>query len=118
MEHYSNKKLTPNAQKLRKNMTPTEKRLWYDILKKLPVTVNRQKVIGNYIVDFCCFSKKVVFEVDGGQHYEDEAIKYDKSRTMYLESIVYKVVRYTNLDILQNFNGVYEDVLSNLGLSE
>ena len=52
MQYKYNKKLVTNAQELRKNMTPEEKHLWYDFLKKLPVTVNRQKNIGNYIVDF------------------------------------------------------------------
>jgi len=54
-----NNKLIPNAKDLRRNMTPEERHLWYDFLKKLPLTVNRQKVIDNYIVDFFIASKKM-----------------------------------------------------------
>ena len=63
-----NKKLVKNAQTLRNNMTDEEKHLWYDFLKKLPFTVNRQKNIGNYIVDFYIDSKGIVIELDGSQH--------------------------------------------------
>ncbi len=117
-KYQSNKKLTPNSQILRKNMTLPERILWYQVLKKLPFTVNRQKVIGNYIVDFCCYSQKVIIEIDGGQHYEETAIEYDKKRTEYLESLGYRVVRYTNLDILQNIQGVYEDLMRKLDLMD
>ena len=63
-----NKSLVKNAQNLRKNMTPEEKHLWYDFLKRLPLTVKRQQNLENYIVDFYIPSKKVVIEVDGIQH--------------------------------------------------
>ena len=65
MKYNYNEKLVPNAQALRKNMTPEEKHLWYDFLKRLPVTVNRQKNIGNYIVDFYISSACIVIEIDG-----------------------------------------------------
>ena len=68
MPYDYNKGLKDNSQSLRKNMTPEEKHLWYDFLKLLPVTVNRQKSIGNYIVDFYIHSKKLVIEIDGIQH--------------------------------------------------
>ena len=71
MNKTNNSKLTDNAQKLRKNMTKEERHLWYDFLKTLPVTVNRQKVIGNYIVDFYISSHKIIIEIDGSQHYEE-----------------------------------------------
>ena len=63
-----NRRLTANSQNSRKNMTPEEKHLWYDFLKKLPITVNRQKSIGNYIVDFYISSADLVIEIDGAQH--------------------------------------------------
>ncbi len=115
MKYTSNKKLTPNAKSLRKNMTEAERKLWYDVLKKFPVTINRQKVIGNYIVDFCCYSKKIIVEVDGGQHYEEEKIKDDEKRTKYLEGLGYKVLRYSNYDVIKNIDGVYEDLSRHLG---
>ena len=68
MSYEYNKNLVPNAQKLRKNMTKEEKHIWYDFFKKLPVTVHRQKNIGEYIVDFYIPEKKAVIEIDGKQH--------------------------------------------------
>ena len=63
------KKLTGISRVLRKNMTKEERHLWYDFLKGLPLTVNRQKVLGDYIVDFFVASKKLVIELDGSQHF-------------------------------------------------
>ena len=60
-----NKNLVENAKSLRKEMTREEKHLWYDFLKKLPINVNRQKNIGNYIVDFYISSASAVIELDG-----------------------------------------------------
>ena len=65
---YYNKNLKGNARKLRKEMTLQEKKLWYDFLKKLPLTVKRQHNIESYIVDFYIASKKIVIEIDGDQH--------------------------------------------------
>ena len=96
---------------LRKNMTKEEKHLWYDFLKKLPVTVNRQKVIGNYIVDFYCADKKIVIELDGSQHFENEK---DIERDSYLESLGIKVLRYWNKDLHNNFKGICEDIEKHL----
>ena len=71
MNNQHNGELVANAQKLRKAMTKEERHLWYDCLKLLPVTVHRQKILGNYIVDFYIASAKMVIELDGSQHYED-----------------------------------------------
>ena len=65
MNGNKNTKLTPYAQKLRKNMTKEERHIWYDFLRQLPIVINRQKVIGKYIVDFYCASMKTVIEIDG-----------------------------------------------------
>ena len=111
MNNQANSNLTDNSQKLRKNMTKEERHLWYDFLKSLPVTVHRQKVIGRYIVDFCCVKYKVIIELDGSQHYEDTGIKNDKERDEYLKQLGYKVLRYSNRDINQNFEGVCTDIL-------
>ena len=61
--------LTQNSQELRRNMTKEEKHLWYDFLKKLPITVNRQRKMGSYIADFYIAKCKLVIELDGSQHY-------------------------------------------------
>ncbi len=114
MNTTNNLKLTGNAKTLRKNMTKEERHLWYDFLKILPVTVNRQKVIGNYIVDFYIASSKIVVELDGSQHYVDNGIKNDVKRDEFLTSLGIKVLRYSNLDVNQRFESVCQDILNNL----
>ena len=111
MNNLHNKKFTHNSQLLRKNMTKQERHLWYDFLNLLPITVHRQKVIGNYIVDFYCASAKIVIELDGSQHYENEVIEKDIARDEYLKENGITVLRYSNLDVDKNFKGVCEDIL-------
>lgn len=102
----NNPNLTGNSKSLRKNMTKEEKHLWYDFLRKLDITVNRQKVIGNYIVDFCISSAKLVIELDGSQHYDPDSKEYDKQRDDFLRSQGYTVLRFLNRDVNYNFDGV------------
>lgn len=92
-------------------MTKEERHLWYDFLRQLPVTFNRQKVIGPYIADFYCGSAKLVIELDGSQHYEENGIASDAERDNYLASLGLRVLRYSNADVNHNFNGVCEDIL-------
>ncbi|MBQ2910720.1 MAG: endonuclease domain-containing protein, partial [Clostridia bacterium] len=117
MNMNSNPKLTDNAKNLRKNMTKEERHLWYDFLKRLSITVNRQKVIGKYIVDFYIASHQIAIELDGSQHYEDKNIVYDLDRDNYLRNEGIKVLRYSNLDINRNFEEVCQDILKNLATS-
>ena len=112
-----NKSLVKNAQELRKNMTREEKRLWYDLLKKLPITVKRQYNIENFIVDFYIASKKVVIEVDGAQHRAPEHEKADETRDKSLSEWGITVIRYSNEDINKHFNRVAEHLLEKLGIS-
>ena len=95
-------------------MTAEEKHLWYDFLKKLPVTVNRQKNIGNYIVDFLISSSKLVIELDGSQYWDKENKENDKKRDEYLEKNELKVLRYSNKEINENFEGVCADILKHI----
>ena len=95
-------------------MTKEEKHLWYDFLKILPYTVNRQKVIGRYIVDFYCADGKIVIEIDGSQHYEKENKEKDKVRDEYLKSLGCTVLRYTNLDVNRRFEAVCSDIMNHL----
>ena len=111
-----NKKLVPNARTLRKNMTPEEKHLWYDFLKRLPYNVRRQHNIENYIVDFYIAEKKIVIEVDGRQHLLQEHKEADAKRDLVLSSWNIKVLRYSNNSIRDNFIGVCADILKNLDL--
>ena len=112
-----NKNLVHNAQVLRKNMTPEEKHLWYDFLKKLPMTVNRQKNIGDYIVDFFISSRRIAIEIDGIQHESLELLEKDNVRDSELNKLGIKVLRYKNTDINKNFVSVCEDILEHLGLT-
>ncbi len=114
MNRLNNSKLTPYAKALRKSMTKEERHLWYDFLKTLPYTVNRQKVIGKYIVDFYIASCKTVIEIDGSQHFENDGIQSDTKRDNYLKESGFKVLRYSNLDINKNFESVCRDILNNI----
>ena len=117
MNITNNAKLTANSRTLRKNMTKEERHLWYDFLKALPVTVKRQKVIGNYIVDFYIASSKIVIELDGSQHYDDNNIRKDEKRDDFFNSLGIEVLRYSNLDINKRFKYVCEDILNRINTS-
>ena len=109
MKDY-NKENIPLAKTLRKNMTPWERKLWYDFLRYYPVRFQRQKAIGNYIADFYCAKARLVIELDGGGHYTAELARKDEMRTKDLESMNLTVVRICNLDIDRNFSGVCENI--------
>ena len=111
-----NKKLVSNARELRKNMTPEEKHLWYDFLKRLPYNVRRQHNIENYIVDFYVAEKKIVIEIDGSQHALPEHKEADKQRDAVISSWGIVVLRYSNDSIRNNFASVTKDILNHLGL--
>ncbi|MBP3379118.1 MAG: endonuclease domain-containing protein [Clostridia bacterium] len=111
-----NKKLVSNARTLRKNMTPEEKHLWYDFLKRLPYNVRRQHNIENYIVDFYIAKKKLVIEIDGRQHLLPEHKEADEQRDVALCAWGITVLRYSNDSIRNNFNAVSEDILKHLDL--
>lgn len=116
MIYKYNKKYVSIAKTLRKNMTLEEKHLWYDFLKKLPVTVNRQKNIGDYIVDFFIAKNRIVIEIDGIQHKMDEHRIADEKRDLYLQSLGITVLRYSNDDVNNNFTAVCNDIMRHLGI--
>ena len=118
MIYNYNKNNVKKAQNLRKNMTPEEKKLWYQFLKRLSMTVNRQKNIGNYIVDFFIASKRIVIELDGIQHGMEKNFISDKQRDFELTSLGITVLRYKNTEINQDFIGVCKDILNHLELTE
>ena len=114
MSQNKKRNLKTYAQQLRREMTREERHLWYDFLRTLPITVNRQKVIGPYIVDFYCASAKLVIELDGSQHYDAEGIRADEERDAYLCGLGLRVLRYSNRDVNQGFDAVCEDILGKL----
>ena len=112
-----NKSNIPLAKNLRKNMTPWERKLWYEFLRDYPIRFQRQKSIGKYIADFYCAKAKLVIELDGGGHYTDEQINNDELRTKYLNNMGLKVLRICNLDIDKNFYSVCEHIDRTVKLS-
>ncbi len=116
MTFFYNKKLKDNSQKLRLEITKEERHLWYDFLKSLPVTIHRQKTIGNYIVDFYCASAKIVIELDGSQHYENNGKQKDIARDEYFRQLGVTVLRYSNDEISSKFEAVCKDIWQHLNL--
>ena len=108
MQSKHNKQLVPLAKQLRKEMTKEERHLWYDYLRSYPIRFSRQKILGKYIADFYCAEAKLVIELDGSQHYEDNNLKKDAERTSFLESYGLQVIRIPNNEVSRNFRGVCE----------
>ena len=101
-----NKKLKDRARDMRREMTSQEGVLWHGFLKRHPIKFLRQRIIGDYIVDFYCSSAKLIIEVDGSQHFEEKSRKYDSIRTGYFNSLGIEVVRFANDEIKHNFEAV------------
>ncbi len=98
------------ARELRKEMTKEERHLWYDFLRLQPVRFLRQKPIGRYIVDFYCAQAKLVIELDGSQHFEEDALKKDEQRTRFLQTQGITVIRFTNRQISEQFPEVCQTI--------
>ena len=98
------------ARKLRREMTPHERKLWYLFLRKYPLKIYKQRIIDRFIVDFYCASAKLVIEIDGSQHYEEQGQAYDMERSAILESYGLKVIRYSNREIDREFSSVCEQI--------
>ena len=111
-----NKNLVSNARTLRKNMTPEEKHLWYDFLKRLPIQAHRQYNIGNYIVDFYVPKKQLVIEIDGIQHLTRGHTEKDQERDVFLKNEGLQVLRFTNESIRKNFTAVCQIILEHMEL--
>ncbi|MBP3411226.1 MAG: endonuclease domain-containing protein [Clostridia bacterium] len=106
MQSKHNKQLVPLEKQLRREMTKEERHLWYDFLRSYPVRFSRQKVLGRYIADFYSASAKLVIELDGSQHYEDDSAEKDAERTSFLEGYGLKIIRIPNIEVNRNFEGV------------
>lgn len=107
MKNY-NKNNLPLAKQLRKNMTKWEKHLWYDFLSKYPIKFQKQKAIGNYIVDFYCAKARLIVELDGKEHWIDSIGSNDVFRQQELENMGFKVIRFYNTELNKNFSKVCE----------
>jgi very-short-patch-repair endonuclease len=105
-------KLTSTARALRKKPTDAERLMWRVLRNERfsGLKFRRQEPIGKYIVDFVCTEKNVVIELDGGQHGTPEQEKYDKQRTIYLQEQGYRVIRYSNRDVLNKTQIVLQNI--------
>lgn len=108
--------LKQKARSLRSNMTDAEQALWHRLRRKQlrDTQFFRQRPIDKYIVDFYAPMAKLVIELDGSQHQRDDALSYDTSRTAYLESIGIQVLRFDNLQVLNEIEGVLEVILQSI----
>ena len=97
-----------NARALRKNLTDTERLLWFELRdhRLIGASFRRQVPIDRYIADFVCHAAALIVELDGGQHYSDEGERSDALRTSALEALGYRVLRFSNTDVIGNREGV------------
>ncbi|MBQ7435314.1 MAG: endonuclease domain-containing protein [Oscillospiraceae bacterium] len=105
-----NGKLLPNAKALRRDMTPHERKLWYLFLRNYPVKIYKQRIIESYIVDFYCASAKLVIEIDGSQHFEDDGKAKDIKRDQKMNSLGLMVLRFDNHQIDWEFQAVCDRI--------
>ncbi len=110
MQRKHNKQLIPLAKHLRREMTKEERHLWYDFLRSYPVRFSRQKVLGEYIADFYSAEARLVIELDGSQHYENDNTEKDAERTVFPEGYGLRVIRIPNNEVSRNFRGVCEHI--------
>jgi very-short-patch-repair endonuclease len=111
-----NKKLKARSRELRSSMTDAEIALWGKLRRKQlhGLQFYRQKPLGKFIVDFYCPAAQLVIEIDGGQHYQDDGRIRDGLRDGYLESLGLRVLRFSNLDVLTNMDGVIAAIVQRL----
>ncbi|TRZ50287.1 endonuclease domain-containing protein [bacterium] len=110
------KSLIPITKKLRTDQTPWETKLWYYLRANrfYGLKFKRQVMIGEYIADFCCHNKKLIIELDGGQHCETEGGLKDQEREKYFKKYGYKVLRFWNNTLDENLDGVLETIKDNI----
>lgn len=108
---YNNPVLKKIRRKLRQSSTKSEQKLWrYLCANKLGVKWYRQYSIGNFIVDFCCPSKRTVIEIDGITHDSPEVQIRDSEKLKYLEALGYSVLRFGDEDVNKNPEGISEHI--------
>jgi very-short-patch-repair endonuclease len=106
----SSVKTLTNAKSLRSNQTEAEQRLWYHLRahRFMDLKFKRQKPIGRYIVDFVCVERLLIIELDGGQHAEQ--VGYDQQRDAWLRGQGYTILRFWNNEVMQQLEGVLEQI--------
>ena len=109
-----NYKMLPTARRLRREMTPQEKTLWYQFLRTYPIKIYKQRIIESFVVDFYCAQARLVIELDGAQHYTEQGKEYDEQRTAILEQYGVQVLRFTNLDVDRHLDAVCAQIDSTI----
>jgi len=102
--------LKRRSQSLRRDPTPAERKLWFEFLRDLPAKFTRQKPLGQYIADFYCASHRLIIEVDGDSHFTDRGANYDAVRTAALQAEGLRVMRVTNLEVMEQFEGLCQKI--------
>lgn len=110
MTTLKEKEKLETARQLRREMTPHERKLWYLFLRKYPIKIYKQKIIGRFIVDFYCASARLVIEVDGYRHYGAQGLAYDSERSEILKALGLEVLRFSNREVDREFHGVCEKI--------
>ena len=96
---------------LRNNLTPAEAVLWNSLKNsQIGKKFRRQHSVGNYILDFYCAPERVAIELDGQHHFTEEGLKYDEERTRYLNSLNIRVIRFENVKVFEDLDGVLEEI--------
>ncbi|KFJ01426.1 endonuclease domain-containing protein [Bifidobacterium stellenboschense] len=113
MKHYVKSNIA-NARGMRSHMTPWELKLWNGFLRRQSVRFRRQAPLLGFIADFYCAKAKLIIEIDGGGHFDAVQHRYDENRTRVFEQAGIEVLRFTNLDVDTNFDGVCERIESRL----
>jgi very-short-patch-repair endonuclease len=110
------KQTTKYARALRKSLTPQERKLWYYLRNRRfgGFKFRRQFPIGPYIVDFCCFSTKLIIELDGGQHNDSNFIIKDRRRDSYLKNLGFTILRFWNNELDNNRQVVLDSIYDQL----
>jgi very-short-patch-repair endonuclease len=106
------------ARELRRDMTPAERKLWYEFLRYQKPRFYSQRPIGKFIADFYCAKAKLVIELDGASHATEQEQAYDEERSAFLQGLELSVIRFTNLEIMQNFEGVCNVITKTLQARE
>lgn len=110
---HNNEILKERRRELRKNQTPSEQKLWFQLRgKMLGVRFKRQHSLGGYIADFYCSEKRLIVELDGEIHNNHEAKEYDEVRDKYFKELGYKTIRFQNKEVEENIEKVLEKIQS------
>ena len=108
--------LKSKARSLRRELTPAERKLWFEFLRSHALKFTRQKPLGRYIADFYCAQRQLVIEVDGDSHFSDSGVRYDRERAHALQLTGIRVLRFTNLEVTEQFEGVCQRINEILGV--